>query len=176
MSPWATVINHLLPSLISSAWQIRHGGAQALLELLRANASVRADTALGVARQLLILLALDRFGDFDGDTVVAPVRETSAQALGLALKNLSGEGVAEVHSTLMAMVRQSWAKRGRDGDGVEKWQRFAWELRHAGLLGLKYEVAVRSDLLEAGKTEPTVKGEQGKLNVLRDVVDAGVLA
>ncbi len=31
---------------------------------------------------LLCVLALDRFGDFISDQVVAPVRETAAQALG----------------------------------------------------------------------------------------------
>jgi TATA-binding protein-associated factor len=36
------------------------------------------DTAL----RLLCVLALDRFGDFVSDQVVAPVRETCAQALG----------------------------------------------------------------------------------------------
>lgn len=32
--------------------------------------------------RLLCVLALDRFGDFVSDQVVAPVRETCAQALG----------------------------------------------------------------------------------------------
>jgi TATA-binding protein-associated factor len=36
------------------------------------------DTSL----RLLCVLALDRFGDFVSDQVVAPVRETCAQALG----------------------------------------------------------------------------------------------
>ena len=42
---------------------------------------------------------------------------------------------------------------------------YAWQVRHAGLLGLKYEVAVRSDLIE---------NEEG-LDVLPGVVDAAVL-
>ena len=37
------------------------------------------DTAL----RLVCTLALDRFGDFVADQVVAPVRETAAQALGI---------------------------------------------------------------------------------------------
>lgn len=35
-----------------------------------------------VGLRLLCVLALDHFGDFLGDQVVAPVRETCAQALG----------------------------------------------------------------------------------------------
>jgi len=35
------------------------------------------------ALRLLCVLALDRFGDFVSDEVVAPVRETCAQTLGM---------------------------------------------------------------------------------------------
>jgi hypothetical protein len=35
-----------------------------------------------ISLRLLCVLALDRFGDFVSDQVVAPVRETCAQALG----------------------------------------------------------------------------------------------
>lgn len=49
-----------------------------------------------------------------------------------------------------------------------------WEVRHAGLLGIKYEVAVRSDLVNsASQAEPEEK-QDGK-KVLRGVVDAAVL-
>lgn len=37
-----------------------------------------------VGLRLLCVLALDHFGDFLGDQVVAPVRETCAQALGIS--------------------------------------------------------------------------------------------
>jgi TATA-binding protein-associated factor len=43
-----------------------------------------------------------------------------------------------------------------------------WEVRHAGLLGIKYEVAVRSDLVEKAELED---GKQ----ILRGVVEAAVL-
>lgn len=36
-----------------------------------------------IGLRLLCVLALDHFGDFIGDQVVAPVRETCAQALGI---------------------------------------------------------------------------------------------
>jgi len=41
-----------------------------------------------VGLRLLCVLALDHFGDFLGDQVVAPVRETCAQALGIHTKYL----------------------------------------------------------------------------------------
>lgn len=37
--------------------------------------------------RLLCVLALDRFGDFVSDQVVAPVRETCAQTLGESCKS-----------------------------------------------------------------------------------------
>lgn len=47
-----------------------------------------------------------------------------------------------------------------------------WEVRHAGLLGVKYEVAVRSDLFDAPKNEG--EHDVGK-SILQGVVDAAVL-
>lgn len=48
-----------------------------------------------------------------------------------------------------------------------------WEVRHAGLLGIKYEVAVRHDLFDTEvKTEESGGATQ---NVLQDVVDAAIL-
>ena len=55
---------------------------------------------------------------------------------------------------------------------------YAWEVRHAGLLGLKFEVAVRGDLVEGGAVVGgDVKKEEGesKGDILKDVVDAAVL-
>jgi TATA-binding protein-associated factor len=152
------------------------------MEILRNIPLYQDDFLLFLARQLLTLLALDRFGDFVGDTVMAPVRETAAQALGVALKYLHLYGVREVHTTLMDMVLQCWAKRGKEADGRPKWERFAWEVRHAGLLGLKYEVAVRMDLLAIGsKTEKVDVDEKpdldkAEMGLMGDVVSAAILA
>lgn len=43
-----------------------------------------------------------------------------------------------------------------------------WEVRHAGLLGIKYEVAVRNDLVDDAEDEAAKK-------ILRGVVDVAVL-
>ena len=196
-TPWTVVLDALDPNLLDPVWQVRHGAALSVMELLR---NVGNDIApallLDLARDLLTLLALDRFGDFVGDSVIAPVRETAAQALGVLLKYLPKEAVAEVHHTLMSMVQQSWAVRGKEAKDLGRGEKFSWEVRHAGLLGLKYEVAVRKDLLgvadaiEANghKTEmedikPDVEAATNghaangsETNYLRDVVDAAVLA
>ncbi|KAK6910607.1 hypothetical protein I203_104639 [Kwoniella mangroviensis CBS 8507] len=186
-SPWTTVLSELSPQLHEPVWQIRHGSALAIMEILRSlgqsYATKESTYLLHLARQLLCLLVLDRFGDFVGDTVVAPVRETAAQSLGIVLKYIDINGVREIHNTLMGMVKQPWAKRGKAAEGLDRSEKFAWEVRHAGLLGLKYEVAVRGDLLgsikdENVKMKTDIKPDLAvtELDILQDVVEAGVLA
>lgn len=177
-SPWVTIITEIIPYLSDPTWQARHGAAQGIMEIIRSLPSLSDIVLLPIARHFLTLLALDRFGDFLGDTVVAPVRETSAQGLGICLKYLSAEGVGEVHAVLVRMIRQGWAKRGKEAAGREKWERFSWEIRHAGLLGLKYEVAVRGDLLDGSLKMDDVKLEigQARSKLIDDVVDVAILS
>eukprot|EP00897_Mesotaenium_endlicherianum_P006570 jgi/Mesen1/5941/ME000301S05068 len=81
--------------------------------------------------RLLCVFALDRFGDFVSDQVVAPVRETSAQALGAVAKHMPRPLLHETLSVLLQM-------QGRP----------EWEVRHGSLLGIKYLTAVRQDMVE----------------------------
>ncbi|XP_023528568.1 TATA-binding protein-associated factor BTAF1 [Cucurbita pepo subsp. pepo] len=82
------------------------------------------------AIRLLCILLLDRFGDYVSDQVVAPVRETCAQALGAVFKYMHPSLVNETLNILLQMqFRQEW------------------EVRHGSLLGIKYLVAVRKELL-----------------------------
>ena len=170
-SPWSTVLLHIAPFLFDAAWQARHGSATATMEIIRHTGSSLPQQLLpDLARALLQILVLDRFGDFVGDTVVAPVRECAAQALGVLLKFLDTATVIELHNAFVEMVNQSWAKRGKEAADAAKGEKFSWEVRHAGLLGLKYEVAVRQDLLASAKVE------EGMPNFLLDVVNTAGLA
>lgn len=83
-----------------------------------------------VAIRLLCVLALDRFGDFVSDAVVAPVRETCAQCLGTVLKLMVENGCRGTLKVLLQLLSQK-----------------EWEVRHGGLLGLKYLLAVREDMI-----------------------------
>ena len=107
--PLARTCEKLAYSLFAPRWEERHGAAAALREVLRTHAAsaavpsppprargVEPDAAARAARKnaswledaavrLLCVLSLDRFGDYVGDGVVAPVRETGAQALGAGL-------------------------------------------------------------------------------------------
>lgn len=92
-----------------------------------------------VAIRLLCVFALDRFADFVSDQVVCPVRETCSQTLGAVLQYMEPQAVQKVHENLLKLISQTDpAFNGRS----------IWEVRHAGLLGLKYTVAVRKDLVE----------------------------
>ncbi|GFP81580.1 tata-binding protein-associated factor btaf1 [Phtheirospermum japonicum] len=82
------------------------------------------------AIRFLCVLSLDRFGDYVSDQVVAPVRETCAQALGAVLKYMHPTLVQETLNVLLKMQRRP-----------------EWEIRHGSLLGIKYLVAVRQELL-----------------------------
>uniref|UniRef100_A0A7M4F8G8 B-TFIID TATA-box binding protein associated factor 1 n=1 Tax=Crocodylus porosus TaxID=8502 RepID=A0A7M4F8G8_CROPO len=82
--------------------------------------------------RLLCVFALDRFGDFVSDEVVAPVRETCAQTLGVVLKHMNETGVHKTVDVLLKLLTQE-----------------QWEVRHGGLLGIKYALAVRQDLINS---------------------------
>ena len=82
-----------------------------------------------ISLRLLCVLALDRFGDFISDQVIAPVRETTAQAVGSLAKLMDVHQTENVVKVLLQLLEQ-----------------LEWETRHGGLLGLKYLMAARQDL------------------------------
>ncbi|TFY76749.1 hypothetical protein EWM64_g7263 [Hericium alpestre] len=199
---WDGLVKVLEVDLFSAAWEVRHGAAMALRELLKAQgkyggtkASASRDENYigherwcnGLAAKLLCVFVLDRFGDFISDQVVAPVRETVSQTLASLLLHMPRRSVLYVHSVLLQMIRQDFPITVKPTTGkLAKYQdkTHVWEVRHAGLLGIKYEVAVRNDVIEEEVTkmeEEDVKREPGTIiypsgkEVLQDVVDAAVL-
>ncbi|CAJ2655319.1 TATA-binding protein-associated factor BTAF1 isoform X2 [Trifolium pratense] len=92
--------------------------------------------------RFLCVLSLDRFGDYVSDQVVAPVRETCAQALGAAFKYMHA---ALVNETLNILLKMQCSPE--------------WEIRHGSLLGIKYLVAVRQEMLSdlLGRVLPACK-------------------
>ncbi|KAK6243614.1 hypothetical protein QUC31_010023 [Theobroma cacao] len=94
------------------------------------------------AIRFLCVLSLDRFGDYVSDQVVAPVRETCAQALGATFKYMHPSLVHETLNVLLQMQRRP-----------------EWEIRHGSLLGIKYLVAVRQEMLHnlLGRVLPACK-------------------
>lgn len=71
------------------------------------------------------------------------------------------------------MIRQDSVLTLQNGSPPDPDHTLVWEVRHAGLLGIKYEVAVRNDLFER-----VPKQEEGLPDIpciLKDVVDAAIL-
>lgn len=114
------------------------------------------------------------------------MRETAAQALAILLPYMPASSINEVQRVLVDMVHQRGSVRSSEGDGVPAGRKYAWQVRHSGLLGLKYFVAVQGDLVrgvEAVKPEaPPVKMEDdvkpvlvSSSGLLKSIVDAALI-
>jgi TATA-binding protein-associated factor len=150
--PYDRLCDFLMVDLFDGQWETRHGAAMGLREIVRSHGAgagrVRGNSREqnnrlnrqwmdDLACRLCCALMLDRFGDYISDTVVAPIRETVGQTLGALLHHLPAETVYGVNKILYRMIMQKDL-------GLEY---PAWAVCHGGMIGLKYLVAVRNDLL-----------------------------
>ena len=150
--PYERLCELLMVDLFDHHWEIRHGAAMGLREVIRVHGagagreegrSKKANDALNnrwlddLACRLCCVFMLDRFGDYISDNVVAPIRETVGQTLGALLAHLPPSSVTLVYRVLYRMVMQS------DLNIPAR----IWEVCHGGMIGLRYLVAIRSDLL-----------------------------
>lgn len=150
--PYDPMCDFLMVDIFDPNWEVRHGAAMALREVVRVHGAgagrvrdkTRAENdALNrkwlddLACRLVCVLMLDRFGDYISDNVVAPIRETVGQTLGALLSQLPSRSVVAVYRILYRIVMQ-------EDLGLE---RPIWEVCHGGMIGLRYLVAVRKDLL-----------------------------
>ncbi|RYO93094.1 hypothetical protein DL766_000238 [Monosporascus sp. MC13-8B] len=150
--PYERLCEFLKIDIFDSQWETRHGAALGLREILRVHGrgagrmrgkSRSENDALNrtwlddIACRLCCVLMLDRFTDYASDTSVAPIRETVGQTLGSCLKHVPPESVYTIYRILLRMVMQQDL-------GLE---RPVWAVCHGGMVGLRYVVAVRKDLL-----------------------------
>lgn len=144
--PLESFCSKLYLDLFNARWETRHGAATALRELFKTHATGAGKSVFmtqsemeashiqwleDAVLRLLCVLSLDRFGDFISDQVVAPVRETCAQVLGIALKEMPINVVQRTVDILVRLIKHN-----------------EWEVRHGGLLGIKYMLVVRDDLMQ----------------------------
>ncbi len=134
----------LKQDLLDPRWELRHGAAVGIREVLKrhAGSAGRFTQQRGeeenewwledMCCRLVCVLAMDRFGDFVGDAVVAPVRETAAMIMGACTKAMSRENVLCLLRTVLRLLEVKDTTK--------------WEVRHAGLLGIQYVIAVRQDM------------------------------
>lgn len=150
--PYERLCEFLMVDLFDPQWETRHGAAMGLREIIRAHGAgagrVRGKTRIendilnrrwldDLACRLCCVFMLDRFGDYVSDTVVAPIRETVGQTMGALLIHLPPTTVYSIHRILYRMVMQTDLKLEKPG----------WAICHGGMIGLRYLVAVRNDLL-----------------------------
>ncbi|MBW0488226.1 hypothetical protein O181_027941 [Austropuccinia psidii MF-1] len=168
--PFTSFVEILMIDLFSSQWEFRHGAALGLIPIIK-NQGFGAGKSIGASRfqnleqhlkwmedlglRLVCLLSLDRFGDYVGDQVVAPVREIGAQGISLVGRWLDQNGLHQLLRTLHQMVEQ----KNASSNGQRS---YAWQVRHAGLMAMKYLVAVKSEMLRA---------DVEKAEVFSDTVD-----
>ncbi|CAI7637185.1 unnamed protein product [Penicillium manginii] len=150
--PLECMCEFLTVDIFDSNWEVRHGAAMALREVVRVqgtaagrvegksreeNDNLNRQWLDDLACRLLCVLMLDRFGDYISDNVVAPIRETVGQTLGALLSHLAPKSVRQVYRCLYRIIMQNDL-------GLE---RPIWEVCHGGMIGLRYLVAVRKHLL-----------------------------
>jgi len=171
-----SLCDQLCVDLLHPMWEVRHGAALALREILSTQArsagvfaplddspggwtaaggvgrphlikNTAEKTGCGVqeidvvaaiksnthwledcAIHMLCTLALDRFGDYLSDQVVAPVRETTAQTLGMVSRAVTRPVLLRLLHALRTLAECS-----------------EWEARHGGLQGLKYVLAAQAE-------------------------------
>ena len=150
--PYERLCEFLKVDLFDPQWDTRHGAAMGLREVIRVH-GLGAGRLAGKSRaendrlnriwlddlacRLCAVLMLDRFTDYSSDTSVAPIRESIGQTLGAVLFHVRSESVYSIYRILYRMVMQ---------DDLDL-ERHVWAICHGGMVGLRYVVAVRKDLL-----------------------------
>lgn len=144
----------LLNDLFDEKWEYRHGSALGLRELIKIhgegagrvmnktkeeNDANNAATLEDLGVRLCTLFALDRFADYVNDTVVAPVRESGAQTLAALLIHLEIDTIIKTFYCLNTLVLQEQPQ----SLNLPR----CWEAKHGGMLGVRYFVSVRTDVL-----------------------------
>ncbi|KAK5173822.1 TATA-binding protein-associated factor mot1 [Saxophila tyrrhenica] len=150
--PYDRLCEFLTVDLFDPAWEIRHGAAMGLREIVRVHGegagrqggktrpeNDRLNQAWldDLACRLCCVFMLDRFADYVSDNAVAPIRETAGQVLGAVLQHLPASSVHDINRILYRLVMQKDLKVSRR----------IWHACHGGMIGMRYLVAVRKDLL-----------------------------
>ena len=150
--PYDVLCDFLENDLFDPNWEVRHGAAMGLREILRTDGKgagrrygkSRAENEQNnhrylddLACRLLCVQMLDRFADYGSDTTVAPIRESVGQTLGALLTQIDDLTALETYDVLQKMIQQNDTEIKKP----------IWQVSHGGLIGLRYFAAVRKDLL-----------------------------
>ena len=150
--PYDRLCELLMVDMFDHKWEVRHGAAMGLREIIRVhgagagrrwgksrahNDELNSRWLDDLACRVCCVFMLDRFGDYISDNVVAPIRETAGQVLGVILPYLPRTSIPAVYIILYRLIMQEDLKQSTR----------IWQACHGGMIGMRYLVAVRSDLL-----------------------------
>lgn len=132
----------LFTKLFNSEWEIRHGSATCIREIIKKLvSSLFTNTNINLIpnfdwfevclNKLFSVIALDRFADYIGDEVVAPVRETCTQTIGILSKLFT---VSSQDTLRLCSIINMFLTLKKNN----------WETRHSGIMILKYTIAAAS--------------------------------
>lgn len=153
--PFERLCDFLAVDLFDHTWEVRHGAAIGLREVIRVHGagagrhrgrSQKENDILNqrwlddMACRLCCILMLDRFGDYASDTLVVPVKESGGQALAAVLKHMPADSVNATFQVLRQLVAS-------ENDKLPELSNHLWHMRHGGLIGIRYLVSTRNDLL-----------------------------
>ena len=122
----------LLDDMLSPRWETRHGSGTCLRDIISKTQKqsrwpwMNSAWVEDCVSRVICVLALDRFGDYSDDEVVAPVREIAGQVFGVALHLISNTNAL---SRAANMIAQLVIHADHD-------------VKLGGMLGLKYLFAV----------------------------------
>ncbi|EDU39644.1 helicase SWR1 [Pyrenophora tritici-repentis Pt-1C-BFP] len=148
--PFERVCSYLAVELFDYTWEVRHGAAMGLREILRIHGG-GAGRRKGLSRtendqlnqrwlndlacRMICIFMLDRFADFTGDSAIAPIRETAGQALGSLLQFMSRDNVLATFQVLNRLIMHH--DLPLDSSPLSA----PWALCQGGMIGLRYLVA-----------------------------------
>ncbi|TPX34202.1 hypothetical protein SmJEL517_g03103 [Synchytrium microbalum] len=161
--PFEGVCEQLFLDVFDNAWEIRHGAAMALRDIIKISGA-GAGMIIGVDKhqnqkrhlrwledasiRLLCVLALDKFADFVGELVVLPIVETVAQTLAALVQLCQPDLAIKIVERGLIVLADGSTSVPADGKALSSdYEMKKWQVRHAGLIGLKYLMAVRQDLV-----------------------------
>ena len=129
-NPQTLLATELLYRMFDADWTKRQGAIMGILALLKAWQGSCNTTTFGswpqdILTRCVCILALDRFGDF-GENMVAPVRQVAGQLLAALYQGSPVEVQYNCRSVLIELTRYA----------------AEWEVRHGGLIGLTFVVAL----------------------------------
>ncbi|GMM51207.1 DNA-binding ATPase [Starmerella bacillaris] len=147
--PLKALCFQLTLNLFEPSWEVRHGALLCLREIIRVhgktagmvkgksykeNEQLNNQWLENLACRFCCVFALDRFADYVADQAVAPVRESCAQALAALLLDIPESIARDTLSALNTLIMDPM------NTGV-------WAACHGGMLGLRYFVTIRKDLI-----------------------------